>query len=204
MQGQSRRRARRSIACSLVRFLFRWLMRLSFVCLLTCRVQIMRELVVSSPATEELSVEERNLLSVAYKNVIGSRRAAWRTLNVGVDEGKFDDLLLAYRKQVESELSDVCLDVLNLLEDTLVKNNKKENEARVFYLKMTGDYYRYLAEFVTDKQYEQVRHTQNTTRCASLLLGRHLHSERNGVEMSSQLIQHRFFVFPLAVRVEGR
>ncbi len=97
-----------------------------------------------------------------------------------------DDLLLAYRKQVESELSDVCLDVLNLLEDTLVKTNTKENEARVFYLKMTGgwkqahrrccaavsssddlltfsfsfprslsDYYRYLAEFVTDKAYEQ-------------------------------------------------
>lgn len=57
-------------------------------------------------------------------------------------------------QQVESELSDVCLDVLNLLEDTLVKNNQKENEARVFYLKMTGDYYRYLAEFVTDKSYE--------------------------------------------------
>jgi hypothetical protein len=85
----------------------------------------MRELVVSSSSTEELSVEERNLLSVAYKNVIGSRRAAWRTLNAGVDEGKFDDLLLAYRKQVESELSDVCLDVLNLLEDTLVKTNTK-------------------------------------------------------------------------------
>ena len=87
----------------------------------------MRELVVSSSATEELSVEERNLLSVAYKNVIGSRRAAWRTLNAGVDEGKFDDLLLAYRKQVESELSDVCLDVLNLLEDTLVKVRTTEN-----------------------------------------------------------------------------
>ena len=115
----------------------------------------MRELVISSSTAEELSVEERNLLSVAYKNVIGSRRAAWRTLNAGVDEGKYDDLLLAYRKQVESELSDVCLDVLNLLEDTLVKNNTKENEARVFYLKMTGDYYRYLAEFVTDRQYEQ-------------------------------------------------
>ena len=72
-----------------------------------------------------------------------------------MDEGKFDDLVVAYRKQVETELSDVCLDVLDLLENSLVKNNTKENEARVFYLKMTGDYYRYLAEFVTDKNYEQ-------------------------------------------------
>lgn len=114
----------------------------------------MRELVLTAGAAETLSVEERNLLSVAYKNVIGSRRAAWRTLNAGIDDGKWDDLVAAYRKQVEDELSEVCLDVLDLLENTLVKVNVKEDEARVFYLKMTGDYYRYLAEFITEKNYE--------------------------------------------------
>ena len=30
---------------------------------------------------QELTVEERNLLSVAYKNVIGSRRASWRVIS---------------------------------------------------------------------------------------------------------------------------
>jgi len=97
-------------------------------------------------------VEERNLLSVAYKNVIGARRASWRTLNV--DDHKDDELIKIYKKQVEGELETICKDVLDLLINILVKNNTEENESRVFYLKMTGDYYRYLAEFITDQQYD--------------------------------------------------
>ena len=30
---------------------------------------------------QELSVEERNILAVAFKNVVGTRRAAWRVLS---------------------------------------------------------------------------------------------------------------------------
>jgi len=115
--------------------------------------KFMRELVRFTDVKKlDLTVEERNLLSVAYKNVIGARRASWRTLNV--DERKDDPLIVEYKKQVEKEMDDICKDVLDLLENVLVKNSIKEDESRVFYLKMTGDYYRYLAEFITDKGHD--------------------------------------------------
>lgn len=117
--------------------------------------KFMRELVEWSDSTkEQLTVEERNLLSVAYKNVIGARRASWRTLNAEAENQKNDVLIAEYKKQVEKELSDICQDVLDLLENILVKNSKEKDEARVFYLKMIGDYYRYLAESVTDKGHD--------------------------------------------------
>jgi len=113
----------------------------------------MRELVTwSDGSRQDLTVEERNLLSVAYKNVIGARRASWRTLNA--DERKDDKLVIEYKKQVETELRNICKDVLDLLENVLVKNTTAEDESRVFYLKMTGDYYRYLAEFITTEKYD--------------------------------------------------
>ena len=35
---------------------------------------------------KELSNEERNLLSVAYKNVVGARRSSWRVIHsIGED-----------------------------------------------------------------------------------------------------------------------
>jgi 14-3-3 protein epsilon len=97
---------------------------------------------------QELTVEERNLLSVAYKNVIGARRASWRTLNM--EEKRDEALTTEYRTQVEAEMTAICEDVLKLLEKVL--EGTQEKEERVFYLKMTGAYYRYLAEFTRDEE----------------------------------------------------
>eukprot|EP00457_Paulinella_chromatophora_P011629 gb/GEZN01011782.1/.p1 GENE.gb/GEZN01011782.1/~~gb/GEZN01011782.1/.p1 ORF type:complete len:257 (-),score=65.18 gb/GEZN01011782.1/:329-1099(-) len=106
----------------------------------------MRELV--NVADSPLGVDERNLLSVAYKNVIGARRASWRTLNVAESDKKDDPLVTEYRTQVEAEMTAVCQDVLQILQKVLEGTNSQEE--RVFYLKMTGDYHRYLAEFTAD------------------------------------------------------
>jgi len=122
--------------------------------------QLMRELVVSvgKDAPPALTQDERNLLSVAYKNVIGARRASWRTLNADAanDENRqYAELLVEYKRQIEGELSGICKDVLDLLINKGLISKKpdltaEEAEAKVFYLKMAADYYRYLAECVPD------------------------------------------------------
>lgn len=65
---------------------------------------------------EELSNEERNLLSVAYKNVVGARRSAWRVLSSIETKSEESEnkqkMVKEYRGKVESELQDICNDVL--------------------------------------------------------------------------------------------
>ncbi|KAK9368113.1 14-3-3 domain-containing protein [Lipomyces kononenkoae] len=109
-------------------------------------------------ADEELSVEERNLLSVAYKNVIGARRASWRIVSSieQKEESKGNDfqvsLIKEYRQKIEEELAKICEDILDVLDQHLIPS-AKTGESKVFYYKMKGDYHRYLAEFaVGDKR----------------------------------------------------
>ncbi len=172
----------------------------------------------------QLNVEERNLLSVAYKNVVcgggavcvclgelfetfgsvaprapragvvcalrgvcmvyvsvcvcgararaydvlslslaqvGARRASWRVLSSieAKEKDKGDSSKVSriseYRKVVEAELENICHELLEVLEKHLLKADKT-CEGQVFYLKMAGDYHRYLAEFATaDKRKAQ-------------------------------------------------
>ncbi|CAB1340422.1 unnamed protein product [Coregonus sp. 'balchen'] len=66
----------------------------------------------------ELSCEERNLLSVAYKNVVGARRSAWRVISAIEQKTEGSDkklpMVKEYRDKVETELRDICNDVLGL------------------------------------------------------------------------------------------
>ena len=88
-----------------------------------------------------MTVEERNLLSVAYKNVIGARRASWRIVSSieQKEESKNHESQVAkikeYRNKIEHELYDVCNDILALLADHLIPS-AKDGEAKVFYYKM--------------------------------------------------------------------
>ncbi|KAF8565766.1 hypothetical protein P879_02419 [Paragonimus westermani] len=115
---------------------------------------------------KELSVEERNLLSVAYKNVIGARRTSWRVFGGLEGSGqvrgnaKGAGSLKRYRDELESEINKVSTEILELLDKYLIKPNTAA-DSRVFYLKMKGDYYRYMAEFAVGNQRTAVAEKSN-------------------------------------------
>ena len=89
----------------------------------------------------DLTVEERNLLSVAYKNVIGARRASWRIVTSieQKEESKGNssqvDLIKDYRRKIEAELAKICEDILEVLDKHLIPS-ATSGESKVFYHKM--------------------------------------------------------------------
>ncbi|KAI3725687.1 hypothetical protein L1987_65479 [Smallanthus sonchifolius] len=115
-------------------------------------VQFMEKVV---EAAEELTIEERYLLSVAYKNVTGARRDSLRIIssmeqNLMQIRGKKGRRRVSrirdYRAKIESELSSICEDIVKLLDSKLI-GSASGGDSKVFYMNMKGKYYRYSAEF---------------------------------------------------------
>ncbi|CAB3988849.1 14-3-3 beta alpha-1 [Paramuricea clavata] len=110
----------------------------------------------------DLTADERNLLSVAYKNVVGVRRSAHRVVNSQISQLQQNDPKLAvatdFKLLIKAELDKRCRDVLDLLDNFLIKEVSEDDEAEpaieqaVFYLKMKGDYFRYLVEVAEDDE----------------------------------------------------
>ena len=101
----------------------------------------------------ELTVEERNLLSVAYKNVIGAHRTSWRVVSSieQKEEMKHNvrhlSLLKTFRLKIEADIKATCDELIHILDTYLIPNSRSP-DAQVFYFKMKGDYYRYLTEYM--------------------------------------------------------
>ncbi|KMZ62554.1 14-3-3-like protein gf14-6 [Zostera marina] len=112
----------------------------------------MENLVCDVPMEGELTVEEHNLFSVAYKNIVGSRPVAWRivsSIEQKEDSRKNDDhvaIVKKYRANIETELSKVCSWIVVLLDSQFIPSTAS-SESKVSYQKMKGDYHMYLAEF---------------------------------------------------------
>jgi len=107
----------------------------------------------------EVNPDERNLLSVAFKNLISSKRAACRTISAieqNPKYSKFNGALLNYKSQIESKLQTDCQKIINII-NTRVLSGGCSDEAKAFFVKMVGDYYRYIAESAKDALLEDVK-----------------------------------------------
>jgi len=154
---------------------------------------------------EELSVEERNLLSVAYKNVIGARRASWRIVSSieQKEESKGNDvqvgLIKEYRQKIEAELAKICEDILEVLAKHLIPS-AQSGESKVFYYKMKADYHRYLAEFATgDRRKESADQSLESYQSASEIAGVELpptHPIRLGLALNFSVFYYEILNSP--------
>jgi len=99
-------------------------------------------------------------LSVAYKNTVGSRRTAWRAIS-SIEHKEQEKgsknlgLLREYKKKIENELNTFCQDIIEVLDTSLIPKSNTA-ESKVFYLKMKGDYYRYIAEYAQGQEHSNV------------------------------------------------
>lgn len=106
-----------------------------------------------------LSTDERNLLSVAFKSLISNKRSAWRTITA-IEQNpkyqKFAEALSAYKKKIESQLYGDCENIIEIVRSKVL-SKPAEEEAKAFFVKMVGDYYRYIAETAQGDKLEQVK-----------------------------------------------
>lgn len=108
---------------------------------------------------KDITIDERNLLSVAYKNIFEEIRITIRTVvDIEINESnsqnnleKYLDYIREYREKLEKELVEYCESVVDFIKKNLLPVSTN-TESKIFYLKLMGDYYRYIAENLEDRK----------------------------------------------------
>lgn len=113
--------------------------------------EAMTQIVHLNPVLTEL---ERNIFSVAYKNIIGAIRSSIRIImsieDKETEQNNLQNLvrIQKYRAKLEDELRQNCYRFIDIIEKYLIPNAQDPVD-KVFYFKLQGDYWRYLAEIET-------------------------------------------------------
>lgn len=103
-----------------------------------------------------LTLEERSLLSVAFKNIVGHSRASQRIISsLEAKETAQNNennvvRIQKYREHIEGEIRHHSQTLLELIENYLIPAAQDQG-TKVFYYKLQGDYWRYLAEIETNE-----------------------------------------------------
>ena len=98
---------------------------------------------------DDLNKDEKNIFYKSFKNIINSKRSAWRSADYMEEKEKNDEritMIKNYKEILEKDIYDVCKNVIALINNFLLTKTILD-ESKIFFLKMKGDYYRYLSEF---------------------------------------------------------
>lgn len=125
------------------------------------RYDEMVEAVAALAKLRALDPVQRNLLAVAYKNTLGRRQSSWRVV-ASIEAREKEKgassktvCLENYRLRIEEEMRTICRAVLDLISGHILPKAETA-EAKVFAMKMAGDYCRYLSEFSTGAKRAQM------------------------------------------------
>ena len=106
-----------------------------------------------------LTQDERNLLSVAFKNLVSQQRTAIRTISA-IEQNqkytKFAGNMGDYKKKIEEQLYRNCDDIIQIIRGGVLAK-ASDDESRAFFLKMIGDYCRYIAESAKGDRLEKTK-----------------------------------------------
>ncbi|KAK7470686.1 hypothetical protein VKT23_002108 [Stygiomarasmius scandens] len=147
-----------------------------------------------------LTGDERNLLSIAYKNSTNTLRASWRIVDTleKMQSARASTmlrqihLLRKQRAKIGTELADVCKDIVKLLDSQLLPL-AHQGEEKVFYAKMKGDYYRYLSEFAQENHDQYAEESLNAYKYAykhALATLESVHPTRLGLALNFAVFYH--------------
>ena len=105
---------------------------------------------------EDLTKEEKNIFYNSNKYIINSKRCSLRSTHLIEEKEKkntsqYIPIVTNFKNILESEIIDVCKNIINLINNYLLKRTITD-ESKVFYLKMKGDYYRYLCEIINSNE----------------------------------------------------
>ena len=110
---------------------------------------------------KDFSLKEREFLAYGYASYIKTKRKslhilmAYETKEKKNDNSIFLSYIQEYRNSLESDLTQSCQKIINVLDSLLIKK-AENNESKIFYKKLKGDLNRYIAEYAKDELRERV------------------------------------------------
>ena len=111
---------------------------------------------IAKSKKNDLSIEEINLLTISFNNQITKKLNQIKILNkvIAKDEltnSKYLKTDTNIRDIIQRDINDICNKMINLCDNYLL-NKTEKNETKILYLKLRGQYYRYLSDVLENEQ----------------------------------------------------